>query len=387
MSEKRRAEGIAVRHARGCQSRGASRCSCRPRYQAQVYSAPKRRTIRKTFATVSEARAWRAKARAALDRGGRAVSQATIAEAAGDWLAAASAGVVRTRSGDPYKPSALRAYEQALNARLLPELGALRVGALGRPRLQELVDRLMASGLAPSTVRNAVLPLRAIYRRALARQQVAENPTLGLALPAVRERRERVARPAEARALIEALPAEDRALWACALYAGLRRGELQALRLMDLDLEAGLIRVERSFDQRAGPIEPKSRAGRRRVPVCAPLCGYLAAHGVVEARAPEALAFGRTDDLPFAPGPLRRRARACWERAGVAPLTLHECRHTYAAYMIAAGVSAKALSSYMGHSSITVTLDRYGHLLPGAEAEAAGLLGAYLERDTAGPRF
>ncbi len=49
--------------------------------------------------------------------------------------------------------------------------------------------------------------------------------------------------------------------------------------------------------------------------------------------------------------------------------------------MIAAGVNAKALSAYMGHSSITITLDRYGHLMPGSEAEAAGMLEAYLERD------
>ena len=48
--------------------------------------------------------------------------------------------------------------------------------------------------------------------------------------------------------------------------------------------------------------------------------------------------------------------------------------------MIAAGVNAKALSAYMGHSSITITLDRYGHLMPGSEAEAAELLEAYLER-------
>jgi integrase len=49
--------------------------------------------------------------------------------------------------------------------------------------------------------------------------------------------------------------------------------------------------------------------------------------------------------------------------------------------MIAAGVNAKALSTYMGHSSITVTLDRYGHLMPGNEAEAADLLDAYLLRE------
>jgi integrase len=381
---RRRPEGVVTRHARRCSSGAGGRCSCRPRYQAQVYSPPERRTIRRTFATVAEARAWRTQAKAALARGRlAAATSATLSEAAEEWLEAARVGVVRTRSGEPYKPSALRAYEEALRAKVLPALARRRLASIARADVQELVDRLVARGLAPSTVRNAVLPLRAIYRRAEARQQVLENPTLGLSLPALRARRERVARPSEARALLAALPHTDRPLWACALYAGLRRGELQALRLCDVDLEAQVIRVERSFDSRAGPIEPKSRAGRRRVPLCAPLRGYLA--GLAEERAPEALMFGRSDELPFAPGPLARRARTSWARADIAPLTLHQCRHTYAAYMIAAGVSAKALSSYMGHSSITVTLDRYGHLLPGAEREAAGLLGAYLDSQNPDP--
>ena len=59
-------------------------------------------------------------------------------------------------------------------------------------------------------------------------------------------------------------------------------------------------------------------------------------------------------------------------------LRLHQARHTYASFMIAAGVNAKALCSYMGHSSIKVTFDLYGHLMPGAEAEAASLLDTYL---------
>ncbi len=66
------------------------------------------------------------------------------------------------------------------------------------------------------------------------------------------------------------------------------------------------------------------------------------------------------------------------ERAGFEPIALHECRHTFASLMIDAGVNAKALSTYMGHSSIT--LDRYGHLFPSNEDEAAELLDAYLER-------
>ena len=75
-----------------------------------------------------------------------------------------------------------------------------------------------------------------------------------------------------------------------------------------------------------------------------------------------------------------RRARKSWKEAKLSPIGLHECRHTYAAFMIAAGVNPKALSTYMGHSSITVTLDRYGHLMPGSEREAAGMLATYLER-------
>jgi len=66
------------------------------------------------------------------------------------------------------------------------------------------------------------------------------------------------------------------------------------------------------------------------------------------------------------------------------PITLHECRHTFASLMIAAGVNAKALSTYMGHA--TITLDRYGHLMPGNEAEAAGLLDTYLQRAERAPQ-
>jgi integrase len=64
----------------------------------------------------------------------------------------------------------------------------------------------------------------------------------------------------------------------------------------------------------------------------------------------------------------------------VVPVVLHECRHTFASLMIAAGVNAKALSTYMGHAGIQITLDLYGHLMPGNESEAAAQLDAYLDR-------
>ena len=380
----RRPEGITVRHGRHCAAKSGGRCDCKLTYQAQVFSPRDRRTIRKSFKSIAEARAWRNDTQTALRRGTmRAPTRTTLAEAADDWLAAARAGIARTRSGDPYKPSALRSYEEALQTKVLPELGKLRLSSVDRVAVQDLVDRLIARGLAPSTVRNSVLPLRAIFRRAVARSEVVQNPTLGLALPAVRGRRDRVARPEEARALIAAVPEGDRALWATALYAGLRRGELQALRWSDVDTDAGLIRVERSWDQREGPIEPKSAAGRRRVPLVRPLRSELSAHGLRQAGGGEGFALGGGEKR-VASGAATRRAREAWSEKGLAPIGLHECRHTYASFMIAAGVNAKALSTYMGHSSITITLDRYGHLMPGSEAEAAGLLEDYLEREIAG---
>jgi integrase len=94
---------------------------------------------------------------------------------------------------------------------------------------------------------------------------------------------------------------------------------------------------------------------------------------------PSALAFGAADEEPFNAERLYRYADHSWRKAGLTGrLRLHQARHTYASFMIAAGVNPKALSSFMGHSSITVTFDLYGHLMPGTEAESAALLDAYL---------
>jgi integrase len=148
---------------------------------------------------------------------------------------------------------------------VLPELGGARLSDITRQTVQDLADRMLADGLDASTIRNTLMPLRTIYRRALARGEVSLSPVAGVELPAVRGKRDRIASSAEAAALITALSEEDQAVWATAFYAGLRLGELWALRDEDVDLEAGLIHVERSWDRREGVIEPTSRAGRRAV--------------------------------------------------------------------------------------------------------------------------
>jgi integrase len=336
--------------------------------------------VRKTFHNLSEAKSWRHDAASALRKGTmKAPTKTTLREAGDAWLEGAKSGAIRNRSGDVFKPSALRGYEAALRDRIYPELGALRISEIQRCDLQRLADALLAQGLSPSTIRNVLMPLRVIFRRAVEDGDVAVNPTEKLRLPAVRGKRDRVASPEEAAKLIAAVPQRDRALWATAFYAGLRRGELLALRWEDIALPRGVIHISRAWDMREGLIEPKSRSGCRTVPIPAALRDFLVEHRMRQGRS-EGLAFGRTQTIPFEPVSLKARACSGWKNAKLSPIGLHEARHTFASLMIAAGVNIKALSTFMGHSSITITLDRYGHLLPGSEEEAAGLFDAYLER-------
>jgi integrase len=299
--------------------------------------------------------------------------------AAERYVAGAHEGSVRNRSGDVYKPSAARGLDEAFRLRLIPALGARKLADVRRADLQRLIDRMQAESAAPSTIRNTINAVRALYRYAVRLELVHNDPTDGLALPAVRGRRERVVDPADAERLVAALRSDDRAIWGTAIYAGLRSGELRALRWSDVNLAEGVLCIERSWDVKAGAIAPKSRAGRRRVPITGVLRDLLIEHRMQQDPS-RTLVFGRCGDRPFNASTVRHRALTAWRAAGLSPITLHECRHTFASFMIAAGVNAKALSTYMGHASVTITFDRYGHLMPGSEDEAASLLDAFLSR-------
>src|SRR5207245_10027006 len=155
-----------------------------------------------------------------------------------------------------------------------------------------------------------------------------------------------------------------------------------ALRVEDIDLQAGVIYVRRGWDPYEGEIATKS--GReRKVPIAAALRVHLAAH-LLALGWREGLVFGTTSADPVVMASVAWRVDHAWKAAKLQRITLHECRHTFASLMIAAGVNGKALSVYMGHANIGITMDPYGHLMPGNEDQTAGLLDAYLQRAVGG---
>ncbi len=371
-------EGVQTRHRKACATHRGGRCSCSPSYRAAVYDRRDGSRVTRSFPTLAQARRWRADTYRDLETGLRRAQQGrTVREASERLLDGMSDGTVRNRSGDAYKPSAIRSYRTALKLRILPEVGGIRLGELRRATVQRLADHMLSDGASPSTIRNTLMPLRVICRRAIEDGELTVSPCDHLRLPAVRGRRDRVASIDEMHALLDALPPDLEALYATAFYAGLRRGELRALRWGDVDLAAGRITVRKGMDDTGVMIEPKSVSGARTIPIVQPLADVLERHraGDLDIARDRHVFFGRR---AFTPSTVRRRAETAWKRAGLAPVRLHECRHTFASILIAAGINAKAICTFCGHSSIEVTYDLYGKLMPGSEDEMVSRVESYL---------
>jgi integrase len=335
--------------------------------------------------SLAEARSWRTQMLARLDSGATIAPKVpTVAQVAEEWLVGARSGAIRSRSRRVYKPSAIRSIDNALRLRVLPVFGREGLSDVTRPRLQRWISTLIEDGLNPSTVRNTLTALRVLYRHAFEFGVVHDNPTVGLKLPALERHEPRLVPPEEAASLLAVLPLEDRAIWATAFYAGLRRGELWGLRVRDVNLDERIIRVRNSEDVIEGQITPKSEAGHRPIPIAEKLAStlgdYLAWLRGRRKPEPDDRIFPGERAERFSASALLKRSRRRWVEAELEPVRLHDCRHTYASFGIAAGWNPKTLQTYMGHSSIQVTYDIYGHLFPGSEAEAAALLDDFLNR-------
>ena len=230
--------------------------------------------------------------------------------------------MIRTRGRRPFKESTIRSVRQHYQRRLERPFGHRRLDEVRLPDFQEFVDGLEMEGLSPSTIEGTILPLRLAYRWAWSKGFIAADPTDGIELPE-KPRGTRVPpSPAGAAALLAALPKSDRAMWATAMLAGLCRGELLALRWEDIELDAGILSVTRSFKPDGGVCSsPKSRYGIRKVPIGASLAHYLRAHALLSGRR-AGLVFGNSATWPQRPESMQDRADLAWSNANAVAAAL-----------------------------------------------------------------
>ena len=393
---KTRTTGVYIRHQARCPAaeRESARCRCKPSYRGRRWDPTQHRHVWSgTFDERSEVLNWlaaAAKGKEAIEE--RRAAGPTFAELATDWLSGVKSGVIgrrRGRKGVGYSTTTLEGYGRSLRYVLVPEFGARVAAEIDDGEWQSWVDRLSREGLSRSRIANHVAVARAIYGWASrpTRRLVPRNALVGIELPPNDEKpRTRVADAEEAAELLEALDPADRVAYALAFYAGLRRAEIRRLEWQDIELDGYRLRVFKS----------KSQAGTgRRPPIAEPLRPILLNEYMRQGRPSK----GAVLTVSVISNKLGDRSRRYWgwKRAEddtwipsgspsppLEPITLHECRHTYASFVMAAGYTLKELMEYMGHSSLQAA-ERYIKLLPRPdETDPAERLNAYLRRRASG---
>ncbi len=266
------------------------------------------------------------------------------------------------------KPKTRSGYEGLLRTLLLPAFGHLPLVTLQPLQVRQWIADLSDRGLSPSRIRQAHFLLGAIMRSAIESGYIIKNPCIGIKPPKIVTREMHFLSGEEVEQLAQATPKPFEVLIYTLAYGGMRWGEAVALRRKRCDLLRSRLEVRESLAEVNGELHfsPTKTYLSRRVVVPRFLGEMLAdhlAHNVVDA--PDALVFSMSG------APLRHHTfhKRFWlpavnKAAVVGGLRIHDLRHTCAALLIAQGAHPKQIQMHLGHSSITVTMDRYGHIFP-----------------------
>ena len=236
-------------------------------YEVNVYIPGGGRET-KTFRTEKAAKAWRVATLNAIHKGKFRRGTGITVEIAGDRLIAdMQEGVARTRSGKRYKPSVIRSYRDNLKLHVTPWVGGALIEEVTRADVQLLVDSMLRRGANASTIRNALMPLRVIYRRAMQHDKLDASPCEHVVVPAIEGKRNRLRRrlkrsscSARSTATLRKTGQSGRPLSTLAAV----RAELRGLRVQDVDLKEGVIHVEQSMDELEGVVATNSVASASR---------------------------------------------------------------------------------------------------------------------------
>lgn len=256
--------------------------------------------------------------------------------------------------------------ESYLKNHLLPQFGAAPLRSIEPMHVRQWVARLTGQ-LAPATVVKCYQLFGRIMRTAEDAGYLLRSPCRGVTLPQVKRTEMRFLTVDELNRLASVVPDRVRGLVLTAGWLGLRWGEVAGLKRARLNLLQERLQVEEILIEVAGRLsfgEPKTAASRRALSLHASLVAELRDHLAHFSTHPE-LVFSGRDGAPLYRSSFRQRV---WipatEAAGLAPLRFHDLRHTAAGFLIASNTHPKVIQERLGHSSIQVTLDTYGHLLP-----------------------
>ena len=310
----------------------------------------------------------------------------TINEYLDQWLETAARPRLRENT--------FASYEDFLRIYIRPALGGKKLSDVRPLDLQELYSRMQERGLSARTIRYAHTILSSALAQAVKWKMTALNPAMLVELPRS-SRKEMAALSPEDAGRFLAAATEDHlgVLFAFALATGLRPSEFMALQWRDVDLEKGIITVCRTLVRRKGGGwyygEPKTSRSRRNIPLPTSIVRALVLHKRRQAEARlKAGAEYQNNDLVFATGDgtplmlrniIRRHFRPTLKRAGLPEtLRLYDLRHTCATLLLSAGVHPKVASERLGHSSVTLTMDVYSHVLPSMQQDATEKLESIL---------
>ncbi len=284
------------------------------------------------------------------------------------WLAQQVEGSV--------KPSTLRFYRWLLFKHLIPAFGDSKLTALTSEAIQGFLSSKLKAGLSTQTARHLLVALRLISKWAVRWGYLVQNPARDVDTPSISKREMDHLEPEEIRRLLDQSDEPYRTLFMTAVLAGLRRGELLALRWSDVDWSQNLIFVRRSLFWRTTKEagggtsrwvyqSPKSEKSKRTIPVSPILRRSLELHrlNTIHQANPDNLIFARLDGRPLEPDVMvRQQFLPALTRAGLRQIRFHDLRHTAASLLIAQGEHPKTVQTILGHASSRTTFDVYGHL-------------------------
>ena len=260
------------------------------------------------------------------------------------------------------KPSTYSDYQGVISKHLIPYFRNTAIQDITTTHVQGYVTYKLKD-THPRTINKTLMVLGLMFRHAQQWGYVYENPVGNVERPREPHGEMAYLTPAEVRRLLSELQGADHAVVATAVLTGMRRGELTGLKWPDVDLEAGIIHVRRSYNYKTGFSSPKTKRGSRAVLIPTSLVEILTKlNNNVNT---DGLVFSK-DGEPLPENFPRSVLQPALKRAGLRRIRFHDLRHTYAAMMISNGENIKFVAQQLGHTSTRTTWDIYAHLLPEA---------------------